>query len=644
MLKLKIDDSDIELRRGEVVAITLQANSIEKPDSFQSSFSNSFDVLLTRSNRSVLGNLFAMGNSGQEYQRITGTSLTQDGLQIVSNGFAVVEEYNNQVATLTVYSGVNDFFDELGDEVLQCIDTSGEDFTWDFFTVRDGWNNVYTDGYVFAICNYGDVSENDVTIDTEYQHPSIFVKYLFNKVAELTSYTFKESDFFTDSFFERLVLPFSNPDLSNSTFRGVNNFGAFYILTPATVPILAYNIDEGNKFNTGRIPIEYAVGNTISYTCDFSQNTTTTAGTFTMSIKAVKSDGTEEVLASDTAVTNVGFSLSASYSMSCDFNNSNEYEYLYIEFDYVLGTGVVPPSLFPAVSIDELVFESKSYAYNDDYIISTSLPNLKASDFIKNIWLMFGVVPEVDLVTKEITLRTFEEFTTDYSNSIDLSNKVDVSKEILIENGYGGWSNENLFKYKEDDQLEGSEFADGNIRVSNALLESQSDWIELDFSASKSIGLTADETVSTLDLPVYDTSVSPVELSTSLEPRIGYVSYYRDSPVPTLNITDGANTENSVDFSIVSFINNEEDQNLNFNSLRGTYFDSLSKAIQAMKKLTVYLRLNAIDFNNINFFVPYYLSFSYNNIQIRGCFYLQKIDEYKAGETAKCEFIKLNPY
>jgi hypothetical protein len=63
-----------------------------------------------------------------------------------------------------------------------------------------------------------------------------------------------------------------------------------------------------------------------------------------------------------------------------------------------------------------------------------------------------------------------------------------------------------------------------------------------------------------------------------------------------------------------------------------------------MKKLTIYLRLNAIDFNNINFFVPYYLSFSYNNMQVRGYFYLQKIDEYKAGETAKCELIKLNPY
>jgi hypothetical protein len=114
MLKLRINDSDIELRRGEVVAITLQANSIEKPDSFQSSFSNSFDVLLTRANRSALGNLFAMGNSGLEFERITGTSLVQDGLQIVSDGFALVEEYNNQVATLTVYSGVNDFFEELG--------------------------------------------------------------------------------------------------------------------------------------------------------------------------------------------------------------------------------------------------------------------------------------------------------------------------------------------------------------------------------------------------------------------------------------------------------------------------------------------------------------------------------------------------
>jgi hypothetical protein len=257
---------------------------------------------------------------------------------------------------------------------------------------------------------------------------------------------------------------------------------------------------------------------------------------------------------------------------------------------------------------------------------------------------MFGIVPEVDLSTKEITLRSFEVFTTDYANSIDLSNKIDISKEILIENKYGGWSNDNLFKYAEDDLLGNSNFANGAINISNALLESQSNWIELDFAPSKSIYITTERDNTTLDLPVYDTSVSPVVLNQRLEPRIGYIKYFNSSPVPALEITDGTSTQSNIDFSTVNFINNNEAINLNFPSLSFNYFDSLIKTVQAMQKLTVYLKLNAIDFNNIDFFVPYYLSFSYQNVQIRGYYYLQLIDEYKAGESAKCEFIRLNPF
>jgi hypothetical protein len=439
-----------------------------------------------------------------------------------------------------------------------------------------------------------------------------------------------------------VVLPFTNPDLNS--FKGTQDAGVFYVLTPQTTPIFFYNIDEGNKFNGGYISIEYAVGNIIEFAGDFSQNTTTTPGTFTMNIKAVKTDGTEEILASDTAVTNVGFSLSASYNMSCNFNNDNNYESLYLEFDFELGTGVIPPALFPSVGISTLTFQSKKYEFDGDYIISATLPDIKASDFLKNIWLMFGIVPEVDLSTKEITLRSFEVFTTDYANSIDLSNKIDISKEILIENKYGGWSNDNLFKYAEDDLLGNSNFANGAINISNALLESQSNWIELDFAPSKSIYITTERDNTTLDLPVYDTSVSPVVLNQRLEPRIGYIKYFNSSPVPALEITDGTSTQSNIDFSTVNFINNNEAINLNFPSLSFNYFDSLIKTVQAMQKLTVYLKLNAIDFNNIDFFVPYYLSFSYQNVQIRGYYYLQLIDEYKAGESAKCEFIRLNPF
>ena len=638
MLKLKINDSDIELRRGEVVAISLQANSVEKPDTFQSSFSNSFDVLLTRSNRDVLGNLFAMGNSGLEYERITGTSLVQDGLQIVADGFAVVEEYNNQVATLTVYSGVNDFFDELGDLNLQSLAGLAEIVApWSLTNVTASQSNDYTDNYIWAIADYGEVTEGDVTIDVRYQHPSVFVKALHLFIEQQTSWVFKESDFFINADFERLLTPFNNPTFSNTEFEGEANSS----FDTMNVPVLVRydNVEDESNWVTNALGLStlsegiannniinfFLVGNLIQ---QVGGDFTATISLFAIPIGGSQGDGV--LVSSDFYFGDA----ENAFVLDIKYNAFNDKRSFYVEIDINVPTG---GGNDPVLQYFCQFTDLRASSFGDDYYFNKSVPNIKCSDYLKSVWLMFGIVPEVDFTTKEITLRLFEEFTTDYDNAIDFSDKVDISKEILIENSFGDWGGTNSFSFAENEDISNSTFYNGSFAVSNALIDSEYDWIELDFSASEQIGITADS-VQVSDIEVYESEVLAKEASI----RIGFVSYYNSSPLPILNLTDGTSTNNNVDFAVCKFFDDEID--LRYSGLRNDYFDSLIKTIQAMQKLTVYLKLDAIDFNNIDFFVPYYLSFSYQNIQIRGYYLFQLVDEYKAGETAKCEFIRLNPF
>ena len=250
---------------------------------------------------------------------------------------------------------------------------------------------------------------------------------------------------------------------------------------------------------------------------------------------------------------------------------------------------------------------------------------------------MFGVVPNVDTYLKTITLKKFDEYSTDFNNAVDYSNNIDTSREVLREYQFGNYGLTNNFLYAEDN-LTNPFFANGFFSISNELLSGTFDWISLNFAPTEMFN-TINNEVSIALLPILN---SNNELSSNLKPRIAYIKYYTGSPIPDIDFTDGTNTNTGVDFSTVNFAN-EDNQTLVYSSLRDNYHLSIINIAQSMEKLTLYLNLNAKEFNNIDFFKPVFLNFSYKGVQVAGMYLFNKIEDYRGGRTAKCEFTKLNP-
>lgn len=641
MLTVKVNNTDLNLTQGEVVAISLQANSIESPDTFQSSFTNTFDVVLSRLNKKALGEFFSMGNSGLEYERITGTAITQDGMQIVSNGFAIVEEYNNSVAKLTVYSGVSDFFEELGDVSLQCLKifrTLDYNVDWNLTEVTNSQSNTSVDGYIWALANYGEVNRGSSVIDVRYQHPSIFAKTIFFGLANPittqseTTYKFSNDEFYTDSFFERLLIPFNNSDTDSGEFVATKANDAVDGSTPVKVLVNYDDSDNEDVFPTANFNA-LTVPGAINKSVLVGQVTgsLSVASSQTITLRLYRSDGlTNTIVSTDTITTSVTTPITLRVEHDT-FNDTGVNQYFLELFSNI----PIGAQLFTF----NTTFKTLDYTFGERYPFYRGLPNIEAKEFFRGICLMFGIVPDVDFTTKTITLRKFENFSTDYANEINWSNKIDTSKEILIENKYGSYAQNNFFKFAEDDELQDSEIFDGGFTVNSQIIDIELDWVELPFAVSPEWNITASDVIC-ISIPVYKSQV----LEKQFEPRIAYVTYYNASPAPSLDLTDGTSTNSNVDFSVAKFYDESESENLPFFALETLYFDSFIKMIKQMQKITAYFKLNAIDITQLDFFRPYYLSFTYENIQIRGYYILQLIDEYKSGETSKCELIRLNPF
>ena len=630
MVRLWINNELAEVAKGEVVATTLQVNDVEKPDTFQSSFSNTFELPLTRVNRKILGNVQAVG-LGTNLRSKLPCRLEDSGQLIVSNGFLVVNEITNNAAKVTIFDGVADFFTQIGDRALNELDLTSISLNFDLSEVNNNTQNTYSDGYIWALANYGDL-DSSTTIDVRYQYPSIFVKYLFEKIAEqFTEYSFVDSGFWQDSFFESLVLPFTNNDDIANGFSAVianvtrstppNSFTNLKMIdyTLESLGDGVFNLSSGEAdytFNTKPLKVRAVITGNLSKSGFGAVDITT----------KIIGANTATVYATNTITVNSASTYSVAAETDFLFLNEPVFCALSISFSGEAGESFTITNVSFGTPILNL--------FNDSYLLNRSLPDMTIKDFIKSVLKMFGLVPQIDTYRKTILLKQFEVFSNE--SPIDYSANIDYSQLITREYQYGDYALSNDFTYLEDNQ-ENPIFANGAFSIDNALLDDSYKWIELEFASSET-EVVANDQISLASLKVLD---SNLEANNNLKPRIGYIKYFNTATRPNISFTDGSSTTTNVQFSTVNFANPDDSQTLVFNSLR-VYHDEFIKMLQGMEKITISLSLNATQYNNLDYFKPIYLNFTYKEVQIIGVYLLAKIEDYVAGQPLKCKLTKLN--
>lgn len=634
MLRLWINNEEAELKPDETIATTLQVNDVEKPDTFQSSFTNTFDLPLTRVNRRILGNAQAIGDNSTRRSQLP-CRFEDSGIPIVTNGFLVINEITDRAFKVTVFDGVAEFFLQMGDTPLIELNLTSLIFSKTLTEVTNNTQNTWADGYVFALGNYGDLTTT--TVDIRYQYPSLFVKYLFQEItSQFTDYTINNDGLYTDPFFESLLVPFHN-------FKGaVTQFGSNFLNTISSFVYTSDVTDEAftgynyDLYNNGVLNISTGIA-------DLTVNQSYNNYLFTFNGDLTKS-GIDPVTIT---LKIVGVTTGTEYATTTVNETTGGTKNIILATGFVLIKEPIKATVsitfaIPALEQLDMNLVSFGSVFIQDIQLSgifplqIGLPELTCKEFIKAIMKTFGIVPDVDLYRKTISFRKFQDFSTD-TDLIDYSSNVDTSQDVIREDQYGGYAMMNNFVWA-DDEMDNPLFANGFFDVDNGLLSEDYNWIKLEFAATESKLIDTDE-FTVCQLIVLDDSL---ELETQLKPRLGYIKYFTGSPIPSVDFTDGTSTNTDVDFSLFQFSTSGDSQTLNYTSLRDNYFLSFIAMIKKMEKLTIFLDLNAKEFRQVDFFKPVYLRFSYRETQVAGKYLWRKIEDYQGGRIAKCEFTKLN--
>ncbi len=211
MRELFINNQSIDLYPNEHIALTKQCNKLNELKDRQADYSNQFVIPPTANNKRVCGfpNVVAT-DSINPYTKLPATYV-ENGSELIPNGVAIIEEYNGNI-NVTLYSGIFDFFNTLGDSSLRQLDLSDSDHIFNLASVAAGNTS---DKYVYPLIQWGATGTTTKSIDKvdiRYQMPALRMPYIIDKIFEASQYQ-KGGDVFDFESYEKLILPVVEDEL-----------------------------------------------------------------------------------------------------------------------------------------------------------------------------------------------------------------------------------------------------------------------------------------------------------------------------------------------------------------------------------------------------------------------------------------------
>lgn len=208
--QLIVNGKEIELSDLVPIPLTLQTNNIAELRDRQANFSNTFQVPPTKNNRKNLYfpesvNIF----SAAPYRKLP-AQYVENG-ELLIDGTAVIEGYEGGVINLTLYSGIFDFFDFLGDKALPQYDWSELDLEYTLASFIQA--NEDNEEITFPLIDWGAYKKGR-PVDIRYQYPALKLGKIVDKIITDLGYTY-EGEILSDDIYNDISIT-----LNSSTENG----------------------------------------------------------------------------------------------------------------------------------------------------------------------------------------------------------------------------------------------------------------------------------------------------------------------------------------------------------------------------------------------------------------------------------------
>ena len=173
-IQLFLNDKPVDLSDDSPIALTFQINDLAEVKNQQGNTSNQFKLPLTQNNRAILGFADDISIQSQTPYTTLKAKIIQNGIEILPNAIAEINEIDDDTASITILSGNVDFFDALGGQIADMGDSTSQwsnygsnlpwkpfDHRWNLDNVANSQKNTEQDGWIYPIVDYGMIDPVD---------------------------------------------------------------------------------------------------------------------------------------------------------------------------------------------------------------------------------------------------------------------------------------------------------------------------------------------------------------------------------------------------------------------------------------------------------------------------------------------------
>lgn len=636
-----------------LIAETKQVNDFFNIGKRQTSYTNTFKLPKTERNIALLGGMSMIGNTSIKPYKVHQISVYRSGIQTISEGvgyFKATNDYFN----IFIYDDNINLFDTIGDKTLADLNLTYLNHT---LNIENWLKSFERNDYTYAIADYGKLDNKEFEIN--YQVPSLFVKFLWDKIFSESGFKFKytgrsnQDDFnpFMSEQWRNIAITIDegfpkqkeslNPEKKLELYK--NHISLF--------KRIVRNI-WGIKILVQELPqeiIEYIRFNSILNDSGILFNAGSSSDN--RSIIKIKEDGFYKIningsfynLNTENAslfIEKDGINL---FTINDDFKENQSkigFEqkiYLKVGDELLLKIKTSPNGNESHYSYDlslELWLDNSITAVN----FSSYLSKIKQKDFIKDVMNFFGLMSRKNKNTYEFI--SFEELLNPlsrYQNS-DAVSKDDIyqdwsskfHKVTEQDSKVGGYAKKNILKYKYDDAED--TFADGSIRVDDATISDEMILFERIYKAPEN----SNTSINGLILKkcnFYEKEIEDDGSLKSVKPKKTSPYFFivlRKTTNIEYKLSGAINSNNH--YGSIPFMSFE---NLDFNSIISNKYAAFGNMINYGQKLKMQLYLSVLDIHNLDFFKLKYFK------QLGSLYYLSKPIKFIENGINTIEIIKI---
>lgn len=631
--EIYINDELIEISNPKVIGLTFQVGSIFNIETRSGHLTNKFKVPFTVTNNRILGNLRNINSENNlPYQR-NRAKIVQNGIEIIPNGYAIIDSSNSGY-DITIYSNNASFFNLIKDNNIKDLDLSDCSHNFDVTDITGSFAN--TDKFIYPVVDWGkgeDFLFDGATQEATAFMPCLFVKDLMERSASEVGYSIT-GDFADSVDFESILITPNSWGLTSQQVAALSGQAK----TPTQTPIVT-NIAGGVGFVDTVIPVTFnsvdnvlIVGQTFTPTEEFHGRLNcnlllhaTVPATAQQFLKTVlKKDGV--AIAGDTFYAMVDNSLTYRLYWGIGVDVLFEVGAVYT-CEYVLRStqtvGAYNVSYFPTLG-EFNIYAYKYIPYGFPVDVST-LYDKKISDLWRDIITMCCLIIQVNDNTKQVELNYLDSIITNKNVAKDWSNKVDTSKIPNVNYIIDGYAQRNLLTCSADEDVNELNIG-AYINVNNENLELEKT-IVTTTNAYVQEGLRNGGKITPL-VPIKEGLLNSFSKKKN---RYLYLNKETDY-LAIQNVTTSEFEVITDNIPYCSFIGK-----LDWQTLVNDNYDAITAMVDSSKVVSLFFRLTEVDVVDFDFSIPIYLDIP----NINGFFYVNKISNFKVGESTQVDLIRL---